>query len=310
MTKELVKENVTKQDDSRDAIQRRTLTNSCKLTAFAQLYPLQIGRGRSEECPLQAESVRVCHENSGIPQSLIKVTDLTSYRLNVLKTLRKAAFTLAEVLITLGVIGIVAAMTIPTLVNNYQKKLFVTKMKYTYSLLSNALALSVLENGNANTWNYGKSSDKASTGSSEDLTYIVNTYFKPYLKISEDIGVNAGGYHLVLNNGITLSFFTDGYINSETNIYTPTVIYIIAGNNKNTTSYSDSSRDYSRHDMFFEIVKINTLLTFCYGSRINREDIINDKQYGCNKTIAKNLRYNCGTLIKFDGWEIKDDYPW
>lgn len=32
------------------------------------------------------------------------------------------AFTLAEVLITLAVIGIVAAMTIPTLINNYQKK--------------------------------------------------------------------------------------------------------------------------------------------------------------------------------------------
>ena len=38
---------------------------------------------------------------------------LTSYRLNDFK--KKIAFTLAEVLITLGIIGIVAAMTIPTL---------------------------------------------------------------------------------------------------------------------------------------------------------------------------------------------------
>ena len=30
----------------------------------------------------------------------------------------KKAFTLAEVLITLGIIGVVAALTIPTLVNN------------------------------------------------------------------------------------------------------------------------------------------------------------------------------------------------
>lgn len=34
----------------------------------------------------------------------------------------KKAFTLAEVLITLGIIGVVAALTIPTLVNNYRKK--------------------------------------------------------------------------------------------------------------------------------------------------------------------------------------------
>ena len=32
------------------------------------------------------------------------------------------AFTLAEVLITLGIIGVVAAITIPLLVNNYRKK--------------------------------------------------------------------------------------------------------------------------------------------------------------------------------------------
>lgn len=40
---------------------------------------------------------------------------------NVLFT-RKSAFTLAEVLITLGVIGVVAAMTIPTLIHNYKAK--------------------------------------------------------------------------------------------------------------------------------------------------------------------------------------------
>jgi len=34
----------------------------------------------------------------------------------------KPAFTLAEVLITLGVIGIVAAMTLPTLIANYKNK--------------------------------------------------------------------------------------------------------------------------------------------------------------------------------------------
>lgn len=39
-----------------------------------------------------------------------------------------SAFTLAEVLVTLGVIGIVSAITIPTLVQNYQKKVYVTQL--------------------------------------------------------------------------------------------------------------------------------------------------------------------------------------
>lgn len=34
----------------------------------------------------------------------------------------KTAFTLAEVLITLGIIGVVAALTIPTLIAGYQRK--------------------------------------------------------------------------------------------------------------------------------------------------------------------------------------------
>lgn len=34
----------------------------------------------------------------------------------------KRAFTLVEVLITLGIIGVVAALTLPALIENYQKK--------------------------------------------------------------------------------------------------------------------------------------------------------------------------------------------
>ena len=42
---------------------------------------------------------------------------------------KKSAFTLAEVLITLGIIGVVAAVTLPTLVANYQKTVWVNQLK-------------------------------------------------------------------------------------------------------------------------------------------------------------------------------------
>lgn len=48
----------------------------------------------------------------------------------------KAGFTLAEVLITLGIIGVVAAITIPVLVTNYQERQVVTKLKKNYSLMA------------------------------------------------------------------------------------------------------------------------------------------------------------------------------
>ncbi len=50
-------------------------------------------------------------------------------------------FTLAEVLITLGIIGIVAAMTLPVLVGKYREKVLISRAKKTYSIISNALNL-------------------------------------------------------------------------------------------------------------------------------------------------------------------------
>ena len=50
--------------------------------------------------------------------------------------MKKLAFTLAEVLITLVIIGVVAAMTIPTLVTNADKKATATKLKVFYSKIN------------------------------------------------------------------------------------------------------------------------------------------------------------------------------
>ncbi len=47
-----------------------------------------------------------------------------------------SGFTLAEVLITLGVIGLVAALTMPSLIAHYQKKVLVTQIKKAYSTLN------------------------------------------------------------------------------------------------------------------------------------------------------------------------------
>lgn len=51
---------------------------------------------------------------------------------------KKTAFTLAEVLITLGIIGIVAAMTLPTLIGNYKKKVWETSFKKSVNFILNS----------------------------------------------------------------------------------------------------------------------------------------------------------------------------
>ena len=58
--------------------------------------------------------------------------------------LQKKAFTLAEVLITLGIIGVVAAMTLPTLVGEYQKKQTATQLKKFYSIMQQAITRAII----------------------------------------------------------------------------------------------------------------------------------------------------------------------
>ena len=53
--------------------------------------------------------------------------------------MQNKAFTLAEVLLTLGIIGVVAALTIPMLINRYQKNIWTKQYQKTYSIITQAL---------------------------------------------------------------------------------------------------------------------------------------------------------------------------
>ncbi len=89
----------------------------------------------------------------------------------------RKAFTLAEVLITLAIIGVVAALTIPTVIRNYQERETVSALKKFYSQISQAFKLAEVENGALSTWNWGTSSYNNET--SADIYKLV----APHLKI-------------------------------------------------------------------------------------------------------------------------------
>ena len=57
------------------------------------------------------------------------------------------AFTLSEVLITLGIIGVVAALTLPAIVNNTNNKTLETSLKKSYSTIYQALNIYYAQNG-------------------------------------------------------------------------------------------------------------------------------------------------------------------
>lgn len=98
----------------------------------------------------------------------------------------KKAFTLAEVLITLAIIGVVAAMIIPSLIQGQQEKATVTAVKKVYSTLSNAYKSAEQENGTPDTW--GMTTGNVPTGDAPMLNMI-----KPYLNVTKDCTNGSSG---------------------------------------------------------------------------------------------------------------------
>ena len=105
-------------------------------------------------------------------------------------SLKKGAFTLAEVLITLGIIGVVAAMTMPSLIQNYQEKATVTKLKKCYSLVSQAYVSILNDEGGSDTLQAG-----------DDLEMMEK--FGKYLKYQKTCGRNKGCFPNVTYKSVT-----------------------------------------------------------------------------------------------------------
>ena len=230
------------------------------------------------------------------------------------KCSRKIAFTLAEVLITIAVIGIVAALTMPMLIANYQKRQTVVQLKKVYSELSQAVQLSAVQNGDIQNWNFQLSIDE-----------FFNTYLSSFLKISEQSVGEA------YNNGIA---YYESSGNRElylTNVYSNSRIVTLASGAQILMSTVDwdtnpgyvidlngfkSPNKFGRDVFVFEVTP-DGVQPYQWNDgedrtikRLDRDILRNGPsgfRYNCNKS-GRGMW--CAALIMSDGWKIKSDYPW
>lgn len=91
-------------------------------------------------------------------------------------------FTLAEVLVTLGIIGVVSAMTIPTLMQNHQRKVYVTQLHKVYTEFTQAAVMILNDNNAINLSEAGLGS------SAQNVTTKSETFIKKYFKVLNDCG--------------------------------------------------------------------------------------------------------------------------
>ena len=120
-------------------------------------------------------------------------------------TSSKKAFTLAEILVTLMIIGVIASMTIPSLQDDANKRTYAAGCKKAFSTLSNALSLSEQMNGPSRKW----SMTDANTAKDFD------EYWKPYLNVTKTCSSTSGcfgkGEYFQYNKSKYTSLSAKGY---------------------------------------------------------------------------------------------------
>ena len=101
--------------------------------------PSPIGEGVSNK--LNNEIQSGVQDDAHSPKLTYSFINLFSYL-----SRKRVAFTLAEVLITLGIIGVVAAMTMPSLIEKHQEKAFIVSARKAFSTIVNATKLAQSQN--------------------------------------------------------------------------------------------------------------------------------------------------------------------
>ena len=234
----------------------------------------------------------------------------------------KFAFTLAEVLITLGIIGIVAAMTIPTLISKNQKRVIEAKIKEDYSIIQQVI--------------------KSNEANDTDMSMIVkdhdiesqkewfNTYFAPYMKYSQVCYDEKGCWQSKKEN-LTLIGERPAYDKGIIGLgigYDIITIRLANGTNLCIDGFEESDYGFfglNQGDLDFLVIYIDAngdsgpnvigkdifILTYTpeYGvlpaGAHKSTSVVNQN---CSKDAGEiNAGYFCLLKMKDNGWEIPDD---
>lgn len=214
----------------------------------------------------------------------------------------KSGFTLAEVLITLSIIGIVAALTMPLLIANHKKKVYSVRLKHFYSMMSQAVKLSEVDNGEITGWKTAP----APRDDNGDLihenrvlsgTEFAGNYILPYIKYTKA-------------QVQSIFFFTQ---NDNYTVYMPDGSYfaVLNGGDGCVDIYYDINADKKPN------VVGKDQFNFLICTKKNQSNNIGFDTYRLsvtNRTSAKSYCKTdpayCSSLLQYDNWKFKSDYPY
>ena len=205
--------------------------------------------------------------------------------------MKNFAFTLAEVLITLGIIGVVASMTLPTVINKYKKQVIGTKLAKFYSVMNQALERSKAEKGEL-------TFEQEMQNDSEYLTAWYRDNITKYIKTIYEEGPdkNRAYYKAIFLDGSGFNSYYSGTKPDGSgglgNLY---IFYCI-----DYKSCKNGSFDGINTFLFIALPAEARITT--YGVNSSHSQLVKD----CG---TKDRQWGCATLIMQNGWKVPDDYP-
>ena len=214
---------------------------------------------------------------------------------------RKAAFTLVEVLITLGIIGVVAAMTLPTVITNVQKKVVENQLKVFNTTINNAFRMAQVEHGGT----FDDWIPSYHSFSYAEMREWLGKYLFPYIKyydVSDCRSENMVDGSNIVQDGICFHMANGALIWIHINDDGGDLTYYVNG----------KTQINPRNGFQFQFAKTNKKSEFVepyiqYWNG-NKASLTSGGTWGCYKGCT-NCAY-CTKLIQLNNWEISDDYPW
>ncbi len=234
----------------------------------------------------------------------------------------KRAFTLAEVLITIGIIGVVASLTIPTLISNNQKKVMTARNKKFVSSINQAVLRSTIDNEQPAQWvssiiYHDKDSlyDWFDKYIMQYMLVLKNCRKNPkeciaeykYCMLDSCIAPSKGSDVLyVFNDGSMITALTGGGVNNDTGMTTGLTIHIrFDANGYAKPNYMGKDIfvyrfTINKNKFYLECDNHKSVTGGTVSSSSTREDLI--------EACATNPQ-TCTCLLMRDNYEFKDDYP-
>ena len=227
---------------------------------------------------------------------------------------RKQGFTLAEVLITLGIIGVVAALTLPSLIQKNNNKVVETRLKKFYSTMNQAIMMAEVDYGDKKIWYEdvaGAEIDKDGNpvpGSSQAEKWF-NKYLAPYLKIVKTETLSDGSYMVYFSDGSAIRPWRDStrdwyfYPGNPQKCIEKYGTHVHAANGKCSFTFifnpaNDSEPWKYHYNKGMEPYKV--------GWDGNNQKLYQGSAFAC----GGNEPHYCTAIIQMNNWTIPEDYPY